>query len=43
MDLYSENIYPIPNCEHVFHENCILELIKVKLDDAETTIKCPQD
>lgn len=34
------NVYPLSNCEHVFHKDCLNEYIKAKIDTGSIPIKC---
>jgi len=40
-DLYSQKFKPLEKCPHVYHEDCIKEYIKMKIDEKGFPITCP--
>ena len=41
-DLYSSSFKPLERCPHVFHEECMKEYLKAKIDEKGFPIRCPE-
>jgi len=39
--LYYKEFKPLRRCNHVFHEECMADFLKVKRDEKALPIKCP--
>ncbi|EGR29957.1 hypothetical protein IMG5_145480 [Ichthyophthirius multifiliis] len=39
--LHNEKIIPMDLCDHVFHQECLIQYIKQKIDDKQAQIVCP--